>query len=220
MKRWRVGTLSMGLSLILIGVTILLSSWNHASAVDILLNWWPAVFILLGLEIIFFLAIKSKEQPIIHYDIFSILFVGVLCCLCIGFAAATASGLTHEIQYAIGSEDRTYDVPTIDQPVPASVTRIVVQTSGSIPKIDKITERKMHLFGTYRIRQYQDEKGALLQAADITTIHTIDHTMYISIKALPQRIGLNDSYPSTTLTMAVPKDLPLELRGANNEPIQ
>ncbi|MFC5651442.1 hypothetical protein ACFPYJ_20465 [Paenibacillus solisilvae] len=219
MKRWRVGTLSMGLSLILIGITLMISTWSQETAIDTLLKWWPVVFILLGLEIVVFIALKNKEQPVIHYDIFSILFVGVLCCICAGFALAASSGLTRELQYALGSEDRTFDIPAVEQPVPAKVTRIVVETHGTMPKIDKIGTREVHLFGSYRIRHNRDEKNAPLKADDITSILTIDQTMYISIKELPQRIGLNESSPSASLTMAFPRDVSVEVRDANDERI-
>lgn len=210
----------MGLSLILVGISLLLSTWSHMTALDILLKWWPVVFILLGLEIVTFIALKGKEQSVIHYDIFSILFVGILCCMCVGFALAASSGLTREIQNVLGSEDRTYDIPAIEQPVPAAVTRIVVQSNRSMPKIDKIDAREMHIFGSYRIRQSRDEENEVLQADDVASIRTIDHTMYISIKELPRRIGINDFTTSATLTMAFPQDVAVELRGANNELIQ
>ncbi|MDF2670208.1 MAG: hypothetical protein K0R67_2514 [Paenibacillus sp.] len=208
----------MGLSLILIGFTLLFSMWNGISAFDTLIRWWPVVFILLGAEILLFLAFKPKDQSIIHYDIFSIIFVGFLCCLCLMFALGTASGLIHEVRYALGSEYRTYDVEEIKESIPAGVERIIVQTSGAIPKIDTISSRELQLFGSYRIRHYEDNE--LLQAADLANIRTIDHTMYISIKPLPERSGLNnESSPSATLTLAIPQDMPYELRGANQQPI-
>jgi hypothetical protein len=216
MKSWRVGTLSMGLSLILVGVTLLISMWNGTTAFDTLITWWPIVFVLLGLEILMYLAFKGKEQPVLHYDMFSILFVGVLCCLCIGFALATGSGLTQEIRQALGSENRTYELPEIEQAIPVGVTRIIVQSSGTMPAIDTITSREVHLFGNYNVTHSREDSPDL-QEDDVASIRTIDHTMYISIKELPRHVGLNESSPRTTLTLAFPQDVPYELRGWNNK---
>jgi hypothetical protein len=218
MKSWRVGTLSMGLSLVLVGITLLISMWNGSTAFDTLITWWPIVFVLLGLEILIYVAIKGKEQSVVHYDMFSILFVGVLCFLCIGFALAAGSGLTQEIRQALGSENRTYDLPEIEQSIPAGVTKIIVQSSGAVPTIDTITSREVHLFGNYNVTHSQED-APVLHVDDVASIRTIDHTMYISIKELPKHVGLNESYPHTTLTLAFPQDVPYELRGRNNKVI-
>jgi hypothetical protein len=220
MKRWRVGTLSMGLSLVLVGITLLMSTWSDSAAFDTLIAWWPVIFIMLGLEIILYLVLRSKDQPIIHYDMMSILFVSFLCCMCIGFSLVTASGLAKEIRYSLGSEDRTFDIPAIEEAVPATVDRIVIQSNGAMPKIDmNSTARALHLFGNYRIRQslQEAEASSMLAADDFATIRTVDRTMYVSIKELPVRTGLNSYYPYATLTMTLPQDVPYELRGRNNQ---
>jgi hypothetical protein len=209
----------MGLALVLVGVTLIISIWNGTTAFDALIAWWPIVFILVGLEILIYLAVKRKDNPILHYDMFSILFVGVLCFLCIGFAFAAGSGLMQEIRQALGSESRTYDLPEIEQSIPASVTKIIVQTSGAVPTIDTITSREVHMFGNYNVTHSQED-APVLQLDDVASIHTIDHTLYILIKELPKHIGLNQSFPHTTLTMAIPKDIPYELRGWNNKAME
>jgi hypothetical protein len=209
----------MGLSLVLVGITLLMSTWQGTTAFDTLITWWPVVFILLGVEILLFLAFKSKEQSVIHYDMFSILFVGVLCCICVGFALATASGFTQEIRYAIGRESRTLDIPSIQEAVPPDIERIIIQTDGTVPKMDGIEARELHLFGSYRTHQYGDGEVTPLRGEDVASVRTVDRTLYVLIKQLPRRTGLNDSYPDTTLTLAFPKDVPYEIRGRNNQRI-
>jgi hypothetical protein len=206
----------MGLSLVLVGITLLISMWNGSTAFDTLIAWWPIVFVLLGLEILIYLVIKGKENSVLHYDMFSILFVGVLCFLCLGFALAAGSGLTKEIRQALGSENRTYDLPEIEQSIPAGVTKIIVQSNGAVPTIDTITSREVHLFGNYNVTHSQTDVP-VVHVDDVASIRTIDDTMYISIKELPKHVGLNESYPHTTLTLAFPQDVPYELRGRDNK---
>jgi hypothetical protein len=220
MRRWRVGTFSMGLSLILVGMTLLLSAWKGLSSFDTLIGWWPVVFIMLGAEVLLFIVFAKKEEPVLHYDIFSIFFVGVLCCFCIAFALVTSTGLMKEIRHAIGSIQQTVDLPAIQQSVPQGVERIVVQSSGSMPKIDKTTGRDMHLFGSYRTRTYEQEQPVSLKKEDVASIHTIGNTMYISIKELSHRSGFNEVYPFATMTMTLPQDIPFELRGSDNHEIK
>jgi hypothetical protein len=217
MRRWRVGTFSMGLSLILVGITLLLSAWQGLSAFDALIGWWPVTFILLGLEVLVFIAFAKKEQPVLHYDIFSILLVGVLCCFCMAFALVTSTGVMNEIRYAIGSVERTADLPEIQEPVPQGIERIVVQSSGFMPKIDKATGRELHLFGNYRTRTTDQEPAISLKKEEVATIHTIGTTIYIAVKQLSHRSGIIQVYPFATMTLTLPQDIPFEMRGSDNQ---
>jgi hypothetical protein len=220
MRRWRVGTFSMGLSLVLVGVTLMVSAWKGLSAFDTLLGWWPVVFIMLGLEILLFIAFSKKEQFVLHYDIFSILFVGVLCCCCIAFALVTSTGLMSEIRHAVGSVQHTVDLPEIAEAVPQEIERIVVQSSGPLPKIDKTAVRELHLFGNYRTRSSEERQADSINKEDVATIHKIGNTMYVAVKELSHRSGINDFYPMATLTITLPENIPLELRGSDNQEVK
>jgi hypothetical protein len=71
--------------------------------------------------------------------------------------------------------------------------------------------REMHLFGNYRARSHEEEAA---------TIRTIGSTMYISLKELTRRNGINEIYPMATMTLTLPQDIPYELRGQNNTEIK
>ena len=78
MRTWRVGTISMGLTLILLGIFLVLSqllNWKPAYAMT---GWWPIIFIVLGIEILIYLFLAKQENPAVKYDVFSIFFVGFL----------------------------------------------------------------------------------------------------------------------------------------------
>jgi len=219
MKRWRVGTLSMGLSLIMAGMALFGSTWNGWSAFDALIRWWPVIFILLGLELLLFVALSRGERPVVYYDVFSILFVGVLLIACLGYALAASTGLAAEIRYAIGSEERTVEWPALEQPLPAGVDRIVVQVAGTLPRIDTVATHEVHIFGSYRA-QFFDGKEQTPMTGDAATLRTVGNTLYISLKQPPERNGWNRSYSYPSITVALPNDVPIELRGANNQPIE
>ncbi|RUT36040.1 hypothetical protein EJP77_03325 [Paenibacillus zeisoli] len=74
--KWRVGTLTMGLSLLIVGIVILIShvygysSWAAAKA------WWPIYFILLGIEILAHSIFRRNMR--IQYDVMSIFLISVL----------------------------------------------------------------------------------------------------------------------------------------------
>ena len=80
MRRWRVGSLTMGLVLILFGGVTLTSIIAGFSPVHILMTLWPVILICLGAEILLHLFVRKKEEEEVKlkYDVLSILFIGFL----------------------------------------------------------------------------------------------------------------------------------------------
>ena len=90
MKHWRVGSLSMGLILVASGVLMLISLIVRVNVLHIILTFWPVVMICLGIEILLHLFIKKDgEDNKLRYDALSILFIGFLLVISIGFYALT-----------------------------------------------------------------------------------------------------------------------------------
>ena len=77
MRTWRVGTFSMGLSIISLGC-FLLFSVKRNSSIRYTNCMVPVLLIILGAEVLLYLLFSKKEQSFIKYDIFSIFFIGVL----------------------------------------------------------------------------------------------------------------------------------------------
>jgi len=75
----RVGTISMGISLIIFGILILISQFNEISGIELAVKFWPSILILLGGEILWYSYKARKDNDIIiKYDIFSIFIILVI----------------------------------------------------------------------------------------------------------------------------------------------
>lgn len=75
MRKWRVGTFSMGVLLILVGVLLLLGELKGISAVKLIFTWWPVVLIILGIEVLVHIYFSGEENPRVRYDGFSIFII-------------------------------------------------------------------------------------------------------------------------------------------------
>lgn len=87
MREWRIGSLTLGLSLIITGITFII--FNIYGNEDILinsLNWWPVVLIILGCEIL--ISNKLYLMGKINYklDWVSVIFIFII----LGFCFVTA----------------------------------------------------------------------------------------------------------------------------------
>jgi hypothetical protein len=215
--RWRVGTFSMGVTLLLAGVALFISQWKGIEAFDMLMAWWPTVLVLLGLEIIGYIALVKKENPIVHYDVFSILFVGVLCIGCLIFTFLTSTGLMGEVRLAVSAIERSVAIPEASQAVPSEVSRIVVVSNGTPARIDMAAGREVHLFGTFRYSGTVEGDALKLTEAEIPQIRVIGDTMYVTVPELPRKLGINRVYPHANITIVVPNDVKLDMRGSSFE---
>lgn len=75
MKSRRVGTISMGVVLILFGILLLLSRVSSISAIELFTRFWPAILIIIGVEILYYVYKNKEEEQRIKYDVFSIFIV-------------------------------------------------------------------------------------------------------------------------------------------------
>jgi len=89
MKRWRVGSLTMGLVLIASGITLMISLLTRVNLFNVILVAWPIILVALGIEILVHLFVKKDEDVKIRYDGLSIVFISVLLMFSLLFYAAT-----------------------------------------------------------------------------------------------------------------------------------
>lgn len=217
MREWRVGTWSMGVTLILFGTVLFLSQWQHREAFAILIDWWPAVFILLGLEILIYLAVKRKESPIVKYDVFSVLFVGFLCFVCVVLALLASTGLADEVRYALGAVEHSVELPAIEQAVAGDVQKIVVMNHAfSSVAIDTAGGSTLSVFGALRMEAAKDAAADGIPPDNIVTLHRVGDTLYVQVNEPPVRYGLMTFRPRLNLTIVVPEGVETEAHGRHS----
>lgn len=75
MRQWKVGTITMGLLLVTVGVVSLLSQSMGISLIETVLKWWPLALIMLGLEVLTFSFLSKGEHATLRFDGFSIFII-------------------------------------------------------------------------------------------------------------------------------------------------
>jgi uncharacterized membrane protein len=85
MRQWRVGTISMGVLLIVVGfVCFLANLTGNFMLIRTVLNLWPTVLILLGIEVLTYSFFLKVDSPRIRYDGFSIFIIMLILFLSCG----------------------------------------------------------------------------------------------------------------------------------------
>ncbi|MCX7745804.1 MAG: hypothetical protein N2645_02790 [Clostridia bacterium] len=90
MRQWRVGTFSMGISLIVLGIIMLATQLAGVSALQHIIKWWPVLLITLGGEILVYIYASKQENPKVKFDILSIVLVSVIIFFSVGAYAITS----------------------------------------------------------------------------------------------------------------------------------
>lgn len=208
-RRWRVGTLSMGLSLLFLGMLIMISQWKGADVFETTLVWWPLIFILLGLEIVIY-SLWFRGTGKMYYDVLSVLFVGFLAVCCLVFAGVSSLGLTQEIRRTISAVEENYALPDWKGPIPEGVTNIIIQAAQPYGiKVDQTGGNELSVFGSYitnegKLNDQQEQR--LLQ-----TNH-VGNTLYIILGETPRHLLLNDSRNALDVTVAAPDNIKVIVR--------
>ncbi|OMF29086.1 hypothetical protein BK133_18270 [Paenibacillus sp. FSL H8-0548] len=199
---WRVGSLSMGVTLILMGTGLAVSFWQEIEAYEMLMWVAPVVFIMLGVELLLYLKLSSSERAIVRYDWISVFFVGVIGAVSLGLALLMSTGLFDELQRGLQMTQRTAFIETKMEQVPASIERIVVHTYSDI-QLTETDSRELQLFGQVR---YSSSKPMERQDGHILKTETVGSTLYVMIGSLDNRDGgIVSDHLDMHMTLAVPK---------------
>lgn len=212
MKTWRVGTFSMGASLIGLGIFLFISRALRMDVSTMMAAWWPLIFIILGTEILVYLGLNKKTGSPLKYDLLSIFLVGILGFAGVAMTALDSIGLLEKIERAVAAEFKTEDLPVFNEPV-KDIERIVIETTNPI-HIESTRERKVVAFGTVRTKAGKDRK-TIDQAEEYIQTQKTGDTLYIKLKELPYN---QYEYPGQLDVMfLVPYDVKLEVMGNQQE---
>lgn len=215
MRTWRVGTFSMGASLLFLGVYLLISQLLGLNIGQVMLAWWPMILVVLGIEILVYLFFSGKEKPFLKYDLLSIFLVGILGMAGIGFAILNSTGLVGKLAEVLDRKEQSFELPEFSTSLANEVKRIVVDTGNDPVTIEGTTGKEVAMFGTYRAAAAENEK-LIHKAEDYVSFHQKGDTVYISFNGLPEEIGPFDNSGTISATIVIPQDVKLEVIGQDN----
>ncbi|WP_053217995.1 hypothetical protein [Virgibacillus senegalensis] len=207
MRKWRVGSISMGSALVLLGFIIMLSQFLDWDSATILLAWFPLILVILGIEIILYVFFAKQEQPVVKYDILSIIFITCLGGIALILFIGASSGVLDKIRSTVEAEEVETTFPTIEKNVDDKVEKIVLQPAPGTT-LETNNTGDVHLFGTYHSNT-MDKKD--IKPEEIVSFHQIGNTLYIEMLEAPtSRFGYDDS--QYTATVSIPGDIDTEVR--------
>ena len=145
MRTWRVGTFSMGASLVFLGLFLFFSKFMGLDLVQVMTAWWPLLLVVLGIEILVYLFLSRQEKPVLKYDFLSIFFVGVIGTAGIVFAILSTTGIMGKVEEVMAREERSFELPAFSYQIDDSIKRVVVRTVGHQMTVESTEEKEVSI---------------------------------------------------------------------------
>ncbi|HEO8419501.1 hypothetical protein [Niallia sp. FSL W8-0635] len=218
MRQWRVGTFSMGLSLVFLGVFLLLTEFFDWEIVTVLKVWWPIILVILGMEILLYLFSAKQEKPYLSFDLFSIIIVGIIGTAGISMVFLQSSGIMDILEQGLKREEVTKDLPEFNYVMKDNIKRIVIESESQQNPItiEGTNDGTLSLFGTYRT--VQSEQVNVSKPEDYLYVSQKGDTLFIRLKQLPYRMSeFYTDYSSLHTTILVPTNKKLDIIDMNND---
>ncbi|MEK4970792.1 hypothetical protein NSQ89_00190 [Niallia sp. FSL R7-0648] len=218
MRTWRVGTFSMGLSLVFLGVFLLFTQFFDWKIVTVLKVWWPIILVILGIEILLYLFSSKQEKPYLSFDLFSIIIVGIIGSAGIAMVFLQSSGVMDIVEQGLKREEVTSDLPEFNYAMKDDIKRIVIESDNQQNPItiEGTNDDVLSLFGTYRA--VQSKKKDVLKQEDYLLVSQKGDTLFIRLKQLPYRVSeFYKDYASMNTTILVPTSKKLDIVDLQND---
>lgn len=147
MRTWRVGTLSMGATLLLMGIGLLYGQINEKLVLDWAIHWWPLVFIFLGVEVLWQAYQAKKTDGRVVYDILSVFIIGFLLCFGVSMQALSETGVIAQCKTMLISQN--YELQKTSTPIQLDEGLKEVVIEGSADSLEVFSRPTDEITATY-----------------------------------------------------------------------
>jgi len=211
-RQWRVGTISMGLSLVSLGAVLLMGRFNDSFTLANLLKFWPLILIILGLEMVLYnmLTVLKGTKIKFTYDVLSIFLVLLMLFVSSGLVALESTGVLSIAERALQVSERYIESEKVNYTVDSSLKSLVLaidEGTANLRTYDGDDIKVSVIYKGYFLSQ--EEASQYAQDQLITTVRTGDA---LQIRLHPPGRGFQPhTYVRQEVTVLIPSHLDVEL---------
>lgn len=213
MRRQRVGTLSLGILLIVLGILLLTAQFKQRLILDMLLIWWPLILVLIGVEILWYVYTSTEQEPKVKYDAFSIFIIMVIVFSSIGIYALTATGVVERVSRNIKSSIVSADVPSQRFPVREEIKKIIIYAPGGKLDIKRNSNPDIIVFGRAVVDAIDNEEAKALIEENPVVFQEEGNMLFVQFPADVRSGGPNPYIREMRHTLLMPANQSVEVSG-------
>ncbi|NLO24576.1 MAG: hypothetical protein GX114_00315 [Clostridiales bacterium] len=214
MRRWRVGTLSLGVLLIVLGVVMLAAQFKQVAILDMLLTWWPLILVLIGAEILAHVYTAKEQEPKVKYDGFSIFLIILIVFFSIGMYALTSTGVIEGIAWMVESRIVPVDIPSQRIGVDESLERIVVSAPRGRLDVKKSSTSEIVVFGEAVVNASNEEEAKALAEQNRAITRREGDTLFVQLLSTTWSGDFKPGIREIRHTLMLPPHVRVEINGS------
>ena len=217
MKQRRVGTISMAIVLIAVGIIMLISQVNNVSAIRLSIKFWPVVLFLLGGEILWYSYKYNDEDVKIKYDVFSVFIVLLIVCMNLGIYGLMETGMMSRLTSRVSSQTFSYKLPYKEVEVGKEIEKIVINSPNSTNlTLRSDGSNKIVSSGSINVTSDSEEKAKEFLNDEYIVTNVSGNIMYISfMDRLNYNDGIYSAYPYDFM-LTLPENKKVEINGGDD----
>src|SRR5690554_6580103 len=210
-RQWRVGTISMGLTLLVIGIVLLIGSFGGSLALSNILKLWPIILITLGLEMVLtntWVTIKGFRISF-TYDGLSIFLVLLLVFVSSGLVAMESTGMLDYAHTALRTSQRYIEAEKVLYPVDESLELLVLDIEDATADIRSYDGEEIRVSVVYDGYFVSQEAGEEYAQEQYASSQRQGDTLFVQVYPPAQGMQPN-SHVEQKITVQIPAQLEVE----------
>ena len=194
---------------------MLLSQIRQVMILETLLQWWPLILVLTGLEILVYVYTAKEPEPKVKYDVFSMLIVFLVVVCSIGAYAFTAAGIMERICWIVASNNRTVELPSQSVEVDESVKKVVISAPQGSLTVRRNSNQALTAFGYATVNVAGEEEiDVLLKQCRLTTQQE-GEILFVQVLSVPWQGDTKPGVREIRRTLLVPSGIDVEINGSH-----
>ena len=217
MKQMRVGTFSLGILLVIIGMLILFGGIKGVSGALLILKFWPIILISIGIEVLYFVYKNKGEEVKLKYDVLAI-FIFVILVIISSCVFVFNEFMDDEVSNVVMGDikSKTHSDIMIKEYEynENDVDRIVIEDRGNI-SIKQSTDNKIRIKTSVVVKANSKEVAEKYKEK-VIDIKMEDGTLLISDfnqEGINRLVEIGEIH--TNYDMFIPKDIQVDINNIN-----
>jgi len=216
-RQWRVGTFSMGFTLIALGLFLILGRLYEIDILTYMMTLWPLLIIVLGLEMIAynFLTHVKKSGGRFTYDFISIFLVILFLLFSMGVCFLESSGLFAVTQRYLLSSAHIVEEEKVSCPVNDGIQSLIMEAESKAFTLRSYEGDKIKVSAVYKGYFASREEAEVFAMEQPVKQERLGDTLYLKIFSPAfTRYIFSHQMPEQEITVYVPEKINVELRSS------
>ncbi len=212
MTNRRIGTLTVGVFLVTLGVLLIIQLITHIGFAHALIEVWPVILVALGAEILYH-RFRTSQDDKMRYDIISMIVLFLVGISAIGLYTLQASGLLDVVRNIPSYATYSIDIAPDQIPVNGDIDRVVLENNSANLRVKVAESSDVEIRGSMSmLATSRDEASRLIKDDKGYSVRRQGRDLIIEThQAEPEKWFLHNGVVRSPLEVTMPANLALEI---------